>query len=815
MINTNNITLTAEEITAAEKFHNFIEREMNGYLSWYEFDREGNPERQRLNVDTIIKVNEFAVNTPVNSIYTTGYYGMTLLHQLVTHNYYDAVKTLLEKGVNPNITGNEGKGDYVEAYKSVTPLHIACHSGNLNMVKLLLEYGADSTVTDDRGRNCFHYLAGNEFDIRSHGDHGKYEFALQCQEIAKLLKCDINAKDSDGCTPFIYLMGRTGRLSVLLTQTFIDLGADVFARDGNGNTTLMLAVINVHITAAKILMEYKELINAQNKDGNTALHIAFLEGLYDNAKIVYMLVKRGADTSITNNAGETVIQFLKKEKEDNSNAEYLEKIILKKRVKLEDYFDIWSHFDTNFWGGEYYDDNVFFYDLARDIAGKIDTDDDTELPYVQELLEKMLWANRGDVALTILHEEGYDLTMKLVDGSQVTTIRDICVEAAWRENINAIEKLIEYGVNMNEPLVDGKTPAFIIVDKIGRNSEDHVYEGCIKALEYCSVESMEQLNNKGMSAVHEVAGYGKRAALIEYMIERGVNINITTDEPAKPGNTPLHIACLNNNVEIVRALKKAGADDSIMNNEEETPAYCLFDDYDRYDSDKARQILELLDNVDTPKAESGETPIIRMFRKNRNYEYEMLEIFLDKGVDLNHADNRGNTPLLMHAQRDCEREVVKLLLSEGADINARNEEGNSALMYAIKNSDNELARYLIKKGADYNILNDRNETPASIAIEKGMEAVLELMTDITVFPVPDEDDEDDDYEDEEEIRRRQYYATVEGYVQVYGREKGIQLANIAWRMSELTQNGINESNMEEYQALAAEVQKIMQKDTTE
>lgn len=71
-----------------------------------------------------------------------------------------------------------------------------------------------------------------------------------------------------------------------------------------------------------------------------------------------------------------------------------------------------------------------------------------------------------------------------------------------------------------------------------------------------------------------------------------------------------------------------------------------------------------------------------------------------------------------------------MMLNAGADINARNSDGNSLLFFVLKKGDCELARYLIKKGAEYNITNEKGETPVTIAVEKGYDVVLDLMTDI-------------------------------------------------------------------------------------
>lgn len=739
--------LTDEELKESEAFHNLMNDNMWKYISWYSFDEDGSM-KSSIGAKTIEKINQLAETSSLNVIHSVGYYGMTIFHQLVTGNYYDAVKKLLERGANPNVCGKAGKDRYEESYIGVTPLHLACFAGNLKMFKLLLEYGADDMLTDNKGRNCFHYIGGAE-RIYSYRDSDNQENALQAAEIARLLKCDINHKDNDGITPFINLIKYGQKFSLTLTPVYLELGADVHAKDENENTVLMLAVKKEkHITDTCILSKYKDLVNMTNKDGDTALHIAMREY---NFRAMYTLLRHGADYKICNKAGENPLEMLRNEssyKEGYKVFLIFEKIFLNKRLRLDDYFDLWGRFDDCFWGSGYSDGNTFFYEFGREIAKKIDMDDETEHEYVINLVENFLQSDQTGYVVEILYEEGFDLCEKLVERHKVTTIRDICCENAKYNNINALKRITSLGVNMNTAVVDGKTPAFLIVEKC-KNCGDYIYEECIKALEYCSVESMEQLCNEGVSALHKVAEQGNHAMLMEYMIKRGVNVNITTDVPALAGETALHIACRDNNYEVVKALKNAGADDSIININSEVPAYCLFDHYRYYSCEKALKILPLLDTVDCSCAETGDMPILRMYRRRQNSDadYEMTEIFIEKGIDVNKRDNNGNTALLVQGDNNNNKDVIKLLLSEGAELNARNKNGDSVLMYVIKKSNVELARYLIKKGADYNIINMKNETPASICIKEGMEMVLELMTNIKVVPTMENYDDDEDYDD--------------------------------------------------------------------
>ena len=361
----------------------------------------------------------------------------------------------------------------------------------------------------------------------------------------------------------------------------------------------------------------------------------------------------------------------------------------------------------------------------------MDRDDDTELVYVIKFLKEFL--SRRDescAALQLLEEEGYDLCAPICEGSRVTTLRDICVNVAWDDS-RILPKLKEMNVDLDEAFADGCTPANIIAGKgiPNRLDDNDIHERIAGLFDYFSKASMERLNNEGKAAIH-LAAEKNSYLVLKKMIERGVNPELTTDAPCQAGNTPLHIACMRNNIESVQELLEAGADDSLVNQDEETPAHCLFSDYRSFNSEKSRNIMAMLNSIDTPKAGTGETPFILMLKKDPVYVKEFTALMLEKGVDVNRADNRGNTPLLIHARKHCDRDVVKLMLNAGADINARDEEGNSVLHYVLKNGNCELARLLIKKGADYNVANHEGQTPVNIAVEKGYDVVLELMTDI-------------------------------------------------------------------------------------
>ena len=85
------------------------------------------------------------------------------------------------------------------------------------------------------------------------------------------------------------LEGRTEAVKALLRK-----GAGVNAKDSEGRTALMFAVINRHADAVKVLLEHGADVNVKADDGGTALMLAACSG---DAESVRALLIKGADLS--------------------------------------------------------------------------------------------------------------------------------------------------------------------------------------------------------------------------------------------------------------------------------------------------------------------------------------------------------------------------------------------------------------------------------------------------------------------------------------------------------------------------------------
>jgi ankyrin repeat protein len=87
-------------------------------------------------------------------------------------------------------------------------------------------------------------------------------------------------------------------------EALIDSGADVNARDLDGNTPLGCATLSNHATSAAFLLTHGADIDSQDLKGWTALLDAVDTNNHD---VLRLLLREGADTTLTLTTGDTVL----------------------------------------------------------------------------------------------------------------------------------------------------------------------------------------------------------------------------------------------------------------------------------------------------------------------------------------------------------------------------------------------------------------------------------------------------------------------------------------------------------------------------
>lgn len=660
-------------------------------VPWWEVDLEDGSiyfENTIFSKDTVEEVNACAAECAKEELLSpVGNAGLTLFHLLVWHNFLDAVEQMFRDGKADaeavNLTDHKGHG--------LTPFLLACSRGNLAMVRLLLAHGADDSLCDKRGMNAYHFLAYPGFELLSMDSSCLEKSVEQRGEIARLLTCDIEQKNADGLTPLEHLLSNdySSGYTWPLTEIFLDKGAKTGYVDENGNTLLMLARRNGHITAALQLMKrHPELLDVANKNGVTPLRHA---ADFKNRAMYFALLEHGA----------------------TPDPEASLELFPLSQIASNIFCDV---------SGDNRDAlSMAMYLTAKLISG-MDPDDEDEMGEITELLHNALIADKEGNLLDMCRDMEIDFTAPIYYGGEMLCLRDECLSSAY--GISVLKKLAALGVDMDRAVIKGRTPANIVASLNKRSYEkDEAFFG--EAALLFSRESMEQTDNNGRAAIH-FAAEGGHAGMVKVMIEKGVNINLTQDAPGDAGTTALHCACSHGHEDVVRLLIAAGADDTLANLNGETPAHyaVLPKSFGRcLTTEQTAGLLRELKSINIPR-EDGRTPL--MLLKDFGPDNQLLSLFLEKGADINHADQNGVTLLMLHTDKDTAKELLKA----GADINMADSEGNTALHYALECLSEGDARYLIKKGADYNRLNNQGVTPAQLAAENGLDAVLELMTDI-------------------------------------------------------------------------------------
>jgi ankyrin repeat protein len=89
---------------------------------------------------------------------------------------------------------------------------------------------------------------------------------------------------------------------IRMVRFFLEIGADVNAKNKDGKTALMLASDKGNLEAVKLLLDKGAEVNAKNKDGKTALLVA------SNLEVAKLLLDKGGDVNVKDKNGATALR---------------------------------------------------------------------------------------------------------------------------------------------------------------------------------------------------------------------------------------------------------------------------------------------------------------------------------------------------------------------------------------------------------------------------------------------------------------------------------------------------------------------------
>lgn len=106
--------------------------------------------------------------------------------------------------------------------------------------------------------------------------------------------------------------------------------------------------------------------------------------------------------------------------------------------------------------------------------------------------------------------------------------------------------------------------------------------------------------------------------------------------------------------------------------------------------------------------------------------WEIFQMVIDSGVDMNVQDKKGKTVLMVASDTGLTG-VVAYLLEKGAIPDLQSDTGHTALHYASMFGFPDIVAMLLKAGANPNIKNQFGGSPLQVAAQNGYAEIVDLL----------------------------------------------------------------------------------------
>ncbi|XP_046574271.1 serine/threonine-protein phosphatase 6 regulatory ankyrin repeat subunit B-like [Haliotis rubra] len=296
----------------------------------------------------------------------------------------------------------------------------------------------------------------------------------------------------------------------------------------------------------------------------------------------------------------------------------------------------------------------------------------------------LIAAFKGNVELfTLLVKEECDLSNKLDDGKNILHV------ACLSDNVDIAEYLLSHGIsNIDSTDKTGRTPVICAAEKGSKKVFDLlVSKGCnlsvvddlsrnilhvaclsdnvdlVKDLISHGITDIESRGEDGATPVMYAAEKGNKR-VVDLLVNKGCKLSVVDDR----GRNILHVACLSDNVDLVKDLISHGIAD-----------------------------IE-------SRGEDGATPVMYAAEKGNK---RVVDLLVNKGCKLSVVDDRGRNILHVACLSDNVHIVEDLFLLGIADIESRGKDGGTSVMYAAEQGNKRVVDLLMNKGCKLSVVDDR------------------------------------------------------------------------------------------------------------
>ena len=637
--------------------------------------------------------------------------GNTPLHEAVRYGRIAIVKLLLSNGAQVDATDSLGKTPLLliipqeaqfDIYNTLlqyradikhkdmygdTVLHIATMAhASKEVIKLLVDAGAPISERNKQGVTPLALAIDQEMD-----DHVVY-FAQH--------GADIHAEDMDGYTPLTRALSSE---SIVMLQTLIST-ENIHTKDSAGNTPLHIALMrDAPYDYVKYLVDTGADVNARNKNGDSVLYLAVEKNKKQEGEL---LLDKDADIFATNTENYSPLRLAfeyggdvqdwlitsqtlnKPDGSGNTPLHYaaewqLDDAIIGLLQKGADRNSENNHGETPLFSavkGNSTDCISILADNGADINAR-DKSGNTLLHAA------VRWdsptSSRKAVARTLI-ALGVEVDAQNLSGK--TALSEACQSGKGDMAL----LLLENGADINATDVSGRT---ILADSVQSNKKEMVRMLLSKGANPNIQDSL------GRNAYHEAARL-KNLEIITLI--RGANSNPLARD--RDGNTPFSIALSTNDETLIKTV--VGSDTTIVDTDGNTPIHIAVE------RKVPARTLTMLLNMGYPASQRNGDGVTALYKAAVTKQVTLAELLLERGAD----------PYIATTDNDCALSVaLKTKNFELLDAivkytgNKGDLQGDGILHYAARFGDNATVTHLLALGLDKKTRNIANETPADMA----------------------------------------------------------------------------------------------------
>ncbi|XP_071092280.1 serine/threonine-protein phosphatase 6 regulatory ankyrin repeat subunit A-like [Haliotis cracherodii] len=215
-----------------------------------------------------------------------------------------------------------------EDLQGQTALHLAVRKPyKSDVVKQLMNLGANVDSTDKKGRTPLHIVSS-----MSHDTSLEVAQMLVLGSNKKKQRADVNIADNEKMTAFHHACVSKGICSSQVAEFLLSRKVDIWGENVNTHlpihisciecsiySPLVLRVLLKHLQAHNDPSKIQQMLSVVDKYGDTPLHKVCMSSGEGRRDVAEVLIDAGADLTLANNAGDTVMDITRRNRVNDLN----------------------------------------------------------------------------------------------------------------------------------------------------------------------------------------------------------------------------------------------------------------------------------------------------------------------------------------------------------------------------------------------------------------------------------------------------------------------------------------------------------------